>query len=155
MKNFKEFMTESSTNEQTSQEALALKNVHFDFDNGYNIPASVQTALGSKVIGVMDWKTRFSSSNYAYLAELSNYDAGEVSDVRVKAGEKIFRYATEVSAKTGIAPFIKVNVLKGLAYFLTEESSSGETDSIKFETRSVKLAFLKLKLESMKEFNVI
>lgn len=153
MKDFKDFMIDPSLNE-TSQDALALKNVHFDFDNGYNISASVQSALGSKIVGVMDWKARFSSSNYAYLAELSSYDASEVSGVRVKAGEKIFRYATESSATTGIAPFIKVNVLKGLAYFLTEESSSGESE-VKFETRSVKLAFLRLKPESMKEFNVI
>jgi|AntRauTorcE11897_2_1112592.scaffolds.fasta_scaffold02347_4 hypothetical protein len=167
MKNFKSYLKEAKRQTDTeaaqeegftdAQESLAQKNVFFDFDirQGFNVSGRVKNLLENNPVGVMDWKERASRSDYAYLGEISSFDESSLSGVRLKKGEIVFRYSTETTAVTGMVPFIKINVLKGLAYFLTQESSSGDTDEIRFESRSVKLSFLRLDPKYMKKLNII
>ena len=77
--------------------------------------------------------------NYADadLIELDEYDMNLVKDVKLKDGERIFRYVTDkmiVNGEVWFAPFIKVNLFNGRFYFMTEEASE-ETAPLAFERR--------------------
>lgn len=56
----------------------------------------------------------------------------------------MFRYATRSTVAGDIFPLVKVNLDKGMVYYLTQESSSGEIDEVKFETRGAKLKFARM-----------
>lgn len=164
MKNFSDYINENKRYRDTArsmgfddaQENYAKNNVSFDFDirSGYNVSARVKNILG-KIVGVVDWKARFARADVAYLAEIDAFDKRELAGVNVKPGEYVFRYATEDTAIAQMAPYIKINIKRGLMYFLTEESSSGEVDYAKFESRGVKVAFLKLSPEWAEKLRVV
>lgn len=60
--------------------------------------------------------------------------------VSLKVGEQIFRYETDTTRAGGLRPMVKVNVERGLVYFLT----LGEGDVVSFERKGNKLNFLNL-----------
>jgi hypothetical protein len=60
--------------------------------------------------------------------------------VSLKGGEQIFRYETDMTRAGGLRPMVKVNVERGLVYFLTH----GEDGLISFESKGNKLNFLNL-----------
>lgn len=78
------------------------------------------------------------------LFHLKPEDKKDLKGANIKSGEQVFRYATRSTVTGDIFPFIKVNLNKGMAYYLTQESSSGETDEVKFETRGQKLKFARM-----------
>jgi len=98
-----------------------------------------------KPVGVIGGK---GTVNYRVLFDLDAFDKSELKGVKLKAGERIFRYATRVTMAGGMIPLIKVNLDKGLMYFLTQDSAeNGET--YEFETRGEKLTFSRMIEESV------
>ena len=73
----------------------------------------------------------------------------------MKAGEEIFRYTSRGTVAGSIMPLIKVNMKRGLAYYLTQESSSGEIDEPVFETKSQKLKFIRLLTSAYKPGHIV
>jgi hypothetical protein len=54
-------------------------------------------------------------------------------DLKLKSGEKVFRYVNRTTAIGGMTPFIKINLEKGLLYFPVHS----DNDDVMFETRGV------------------
>ena len=65
-------------------------------------------------------------------------------EAKVKTGQTVFRYATSNSMAGDIFPLVKIDVKKGLLYNLSQKSSEGEIEHAEFETKSVKLRYLRL-----------
>jgi len=78
------------------------------------------------------------------LFHLKPADKKDLKGANIKAGEQVFRYATRSTVSGDIFPLIKVNLSKGMVYYLTQESSSGDIDEVKFETRGAKLKFARM-----------
>jgi hypothetical protein len=76
----------------------------------------------------------------AYLYNLDDYDQKLVSSIKLKTGEKIYRYFNEITAIGGFVLFIKINIDKGLAYFVKDYDS----EDIEFETQGTRLEWLNL-----------
>jgi len=78
---------------------------------------------------------------------LFGLDAGDKKyvgkEAKVKTGQTVFRYATRNSMAGDLFPLIKIDVKRGLMYHLTQASSSGDVDYAEFESRSVKLKYLR------------
>ena len=94
---------------------------------------------GYKVVGLVGTTNR--NQNDIYLFPLDSYDKKYVQGANVKNNETVFRYANSATVAGDIFPLVKINIKKGLMYHLTQESSTGEIDEVKFETRAVKLKY--------------
>lgn len=92
--------------------------------------------------------TKNMGANYMVLFELNSFDKKETSKVRLKSGQKIYRYASPATVLGSVFPYVVANLERGLIYHLTQESSSGDTDEIKFETRGEKMIFTRVIRES-------
>jgi len=91
---------------------------------------------------VMDFAGNFQHKlhNSLYvLFELDEFDKNFVENVKLKPNEKIFRFETERAKTARMKPLIKINLVKGLVYFLEEKA---ETPI--FETVGLKVNFLNL-----------
>jgi len=78
------------------------------------------------------------------LFKLSDYDKKWVKrEAKLKRGEAIFRYETEKAKVAKMKPLVKINIEKGLAYFLTEEGI--EEEKLEFMKRGVKMLYLNLR----------
>lgn len=84
-----------------------------------------------------------------YLYGLDTYDEYLVGGRQLKEGEKIYRYFTRMSAISGSTPFIKINIDKGLLYFLKPDDEG--LDLIEFETKGIPVRYLNL-IESENEY---
>jgi len=92
----------------------------------------------SDFIGSFGWKTENKKMADGYLYKLSDFDKKLVKDVKLKSGEKIFRYFNRTSAIGGMKPLIKINLDKELLYFLKD------SNNIEFETRGVQAIWVAL-----------
>ena len=91
-------------------------------------------------IGVFGTKFHMSS----VLLKLDNFDVNHVvKDVILKENEFIFRYTNDKTEISKITPLVKVNVRKGLIYFLSDNNN--DDDIVIFDTKGVQLTFLVLK----------
>ena len=81
-------------------------------------------------VGNFGWKTPTGKLGDGYLYKLDDFDANLVKAIKLKPGEHIFRYVNRLSAIGGMMPFIKINIEKGLLYWLKDS----EDDEIHFET---------------------
>lgn len=102
------------------------------------------TAHGDQAIGAFCVKT-WPQYKAAHLLLLEPWCKDWCKDVKLRDGEHIFRYTTDTTEVGGMQPLIKVNIDKGLAYFLTERSSEGLIDSPEFEKRGVKVTWMRLR----------
>jgi hypothetical protein len=87
-------------------------------------------------VGSFGWK--ISSGKKAYMADgflykLDDFDQNLIKDLKLKQGEKVFRYVNRTTAIGGMMPFIKINIEKALLYFPV----SNDNDDIIFETKGV------------------
>ncbi len=73
------------------------------------------------------------------LFKLDKFDEEFCSNIKLRENEKLFRFETPRAVFHKMKPLIKVNIVKGLAYFLVEGTELAE-----FEMRGVKLDFLNL-----------
>jgi hypothetical protein len=95
-----------------------------------------------RFVGNFGWKTPNNKLGDGYLFDLDDYDKNYVKDVKLRANEKIFRYFNEMSAISGATLLIKLNLEKGLIYFLSEEGA--ENDEPIFEGRGVPALWINL-----------
>ena len=94
----------------------------------------------SDFIGVFGTKYHMSST----LLTLDSYDIEYViKDIVLKEYEFIFRYSNDKTVIAKITPLVKVNVSKGLIYFLSDNNN--DENIVVFDTKGVQLTFLVLK----------
>jgi len=65
-------------------------------------------------------------------------------EAKVKTGQTVFRYATKRTVAGDIFPLVKIDVKRGILYNLSQKSSEGEIEHAEFETKGVKLRYLRL-----------
>ena len=84
-------------------------------------------------VGNFGWRTPKPYEKLAdgYLYKLDEYDLNLIKDIKLKSGEKVFRYFNRATAIGGSAPLIKINLDKGLLYWTIDN----EYDEIKFDTK--------------------
>lgn len=83
-------------------------------------------------------------------------DRSLVKSIRLKEGEFIARYISEATIAGGITPFIKVSLLRKMVYPMTEESSSGDTDDIRFESRGQRVQYIRVLMDfAVSELGVV
>ena len=76
------------------------------------------------------------------LLKLDSFDIEYViKDIVLKENEFIFRYSNDKTVISKITPLVKVNVNKGLIYFLSDNNDGYPI----FDTKGVQLSFLVLK----------
>ena len=68
-------------------------------------------------IGSFQWEYPRNRFNEGVLFELDSFDKDVIKDVHLKKGDVVFRYETE-NMIGGMRPLIKINMDKGLIYFL-------------------------------------
>jgi len=83
--------------------------------------------------GNFGWKAHQGKLADGYLYNLDDYDKNLIDKLKLKQGEKVFRYVNRTTAIGGMMPFIKINLEKALLYFPVINSE----DEIVFETRGV------------------
>ena len=107
-------------------------------------------ALWNKVRSTID-NNKFTGNFYSslwqgggdgYLYELDEHDNYLVRRQNLKEGERIYRYFTRRSAFTGQVPLIKINIDKGLLYFLKDDEEG--LDLIEFETKGIPVRYLNI-----------
>jgi hypothetical protein len=91
-------------------------------------------------VGNFGWKTPQGKLGDGYLFKLDDYDQNLIKDLKLKSGEKVFRYFNRLSAIGGMTPLIKMNLDKGLIYFLQDS----DNDEIVFETRGTNALWISL-----------
>lgn len=84
-----------------------------------------------------EWK----SSSDAYLYNLDEFDKKYVSGIKLKEGERIFRYYTRTSAIGGMIPLVKINTESGLVYFPVY-GSDGEV--VGFDSKGTRALYINL-----------
>lgn len=103
--------------------------------------------FGDKGVGAFHPKTWRTDGN---LVKLDSFDKKLVKDIKLKSDERIYRYSTDTTKAGNMMPLIKVNINKGLVYFLTPESSDkGET--IEFEKKGVPTHWMRLRKSKINE----
>ena len=120
----------TNPNVQISNEVFERTCSKRDFPESVGVFASVITVL-----------------NDCTLYALDDFDKSISSHIKLKPTERLFRYDSD-KIRGIYKIIIKINLAKGLVYYLTEEAFDGD-EEIKFETRGVKVNYLKLS-ESIK-----
>ena len=131
MKNNVQFITEEQAYRympNSSIEKDVLDNVRYTIDN-------------NKFAGNF-YSSSWQGGGDGYLYELDDYDGYVVGAQKLKEGEKIYRYFTRRSAVSGIKPLIKINIDKGLLYFLKPDDE--DLDLIEFETKGIPVRYLNI-----------
>ena len=136
----------------------ALK--YYDKDSDYRISrpsGSIEKDILEKVkyfssssqnfVGNFGWKTPQGKLADGYLYNLDEYDKSLVEKIKLKDGERIFRYFNRTSAIGGMTPMIKINLDKELIYF----SVDNENDEIIFETKGTQALWISLIQDKMSE----
>ena len=130
-----------SLNEEVElDEAFEIQTAKHIDDAGEDKALSYGRKKGYKEAGVIGQ----SPIKAMVLFKLRPEDKGDLKGANIQSGEQVFRYATRQTVAGDIFPLIKVNFNKGMVYFLTQESSSGEIDQVKFENRGMKLKFARM-----------
>lgn len=130
---------------------------YYDKDNEYKIgrPSGyIEKEILERVshneqefVGSFGWKTSMGKMAEGYLYNLNDFDRNLVNDIKLKQGEKIFRYLNRTTAIGGMRPFIKINVDKTLLYFLVNL----EDDGIEFETKGIQANYIALIAHKMEQ----
>ena len=77
---------------------------------------------------------------FGTLYELDDFDKNYWKDLKLKPDEKLFRYETYTTKVGNMRPIVKINIDRGIIYFIKDLSSEKPT----FEKKGVKLKFLQL-----------
>ncbi|NDD59057.1 MAG: hypothetical protein EBZ47_07415 [Chlamydiae bacterium] len=96
-------------------------------------------AESGNFVGNFGWKTPSNKLGDGYLYTLDDLDKDLVKSIKLKEGEKIFRYFNRTTAIGGMTPLIKINLDKGLLYFPKEEG-----DKVFFDAKGVKALWINI-----------
>lgn len=77
--------------------------------------------------------------NYKYIIGLNDEEKSIFSNLKLKPNEIIVRYVSLTTSLTNQKPLIKINLEKGLIYYL----KNYEIEDFQFETRGSKVSFLR------------
>lgn len=77
------------------------------------------------------------------LFPLNNFDKKFYADVKLKEGEVLFRYKTEIM-KGGMRPLVKINLEKSLLYFRFDYDANKNERQPKFQSKGVKAEYIVL-----------
>jgi len=100
-----------------------------------------QNAISEKYfVGSFGWKNTQGKYADGYLYKLDDFDQDLTKDLKLKSGEKIFRYVNRTTAIGGMTPFIKINLEKSLLYF----PIYSDNDDILFVSRGVNPLFINI-----------
>lgn len=87
---------------------------------------------------IKQWK-----NSVGFLYELNAFDKAYYAHVLLKTNEMLFRYETDQTKISGMMPVIKINIEKGLLYFL-KDLYADDDKNIVFDTVGVKALYLSL-----------
>jgi hypothetical protein len=107
----------------------------YDIDNGNYFYRRYKGAIGS-----FAWRNDENKYNEGILFPLDDFDTNFYSHLKLKQGEVLFRYKTEIM-RDNLFPLIKVNLDKMLVYFL--EDAEDEKNP-KFYSKGTPLQYLTL-----------
>lgn len=71
------------------------------------------------------------------LYTLNSFDENYYKHIYLKQGERLYRYETYTTSISGMRPIIKVNIEKGLVYYL-QDMDADDDKNIIFETKGIK-----------------
>lgn len=137
---------------------------YYDKDNAHRLGrpnGSIEKDILNKVehslsgltfAGNFGWKTPNGKLGDGYLYNLDAFDTKLVKDIKLKDGEKIFRYINRMSAIGGMTPMIKINLNNGILYFMVINYNN---DDIVFETKGVKAEWVGLTIPVMADGGTI
>lgn len=95
-----------------------------------------------KCVGSFDIRENGKIDDF-YLYELDSFDKDYYSHLKLKDGEKLYRYETEATKIGGYFPLIKVSVKRGLIYFMEDMYSDDDKNPV-FYSRGIKPMYLSL-----------
>jgi hypothetical protein len=81
--------------------------------------------------------------NEGILYNLDEFDKDYYSHLSLKSGEKLFRYSTDRMID-GSKRLIKINLERGLIYFMSENNDENDDKNVKFEKRGIKSQYIVL-----------
>ena len=124
----------------TEEQALRyMPNDYFQKDAFWN---KVRSTIDNNKFTGNFYSSLWQGGGDGYLYELDEHDDYLVRRQNLKEGERIYRYFTRRSAFTGQVPLIKINIDKGLLYFLKEDEEG--LDLIEFETKGIPVRYLNI-----------
>jgi len=97
---------------------------------------------GHDAVGSFDIKSNGKTWD-GYLYNLDAFDKEYYAHLPLKDGEKLYRYRSRTTDIAGHFTVIKVNIKKGLVYFLVD-SSADDDKNLVFETKGVKPVYMNL-----------
>ena len=122
----------------TEEQALRyMPNDYFQKDALWN---KVRSTIDNNKFAGNFYSSLWQGGGDGYLYELDEHDNYLVRRQNLKEGERIYRYFTRRSAFTGQVPLIKINIDKGLLYFLKDDEEG--LDLIEFETKGIPVRYL-------------
>jgi hypothetical protein len=89
-----------------------------------------------------------------YLWNFDAYDKSVTKHIKLKSGEKLFRYVSQTTATSNLKPMIKVNVAKSLVYFLKQDENYEYIDPPEFESKGVKFNGIQLTEDGAKGLDI-
>jgi len=93
----------------------------------------------NNAIGAFGWVYE-KKYNEGILYSLSDFDKEYYSHVKLKNGEHLFRYRTDIMIK-GYQYLIKINLDKSLLYFMSDTNSEDDKNPV-FDTRGIKAEYI-------------
>lgn len=94
----------------------------------------------AEAIGSFGWVYN-GKYNEGILYAFDDFDKEYYSHLKINPSERIFRYTTDRMID-GAKHLIKINIDKGLIYFLSEENSPLDDKNIRFESRGIKAEYI-------------
>ena len=106
--------------------------------------------FGDKWVGSFNHKDTKRVNDY-YLLMLDSWDKSLIKNIRLKEEEYILRYETDTTKIGGMRPLVKINVIKGLVYFLEDI----ESDKVEFSKKGSKVTYMNLREDYFKDIKFL
>lgn len=138
MKSFKEFVGLSESNDFVNQE---VEHNHIE-NYERSMSESVKSAISKFGYSFWDMKAvggfnNRSDSNYFF--ELDAYDKSYFN-VKLKAGQKLYRYISDTMAGGGIMPIVALDAKRQMLYYVENDTSEDDKNLV-FSSKGHKMSF--------------
>lgn len=139
MKTFKEFISEAAIHPQSVQDRLEkywAKTSELNFaemaDKSHQL---VSSALGNQTkpdfVGTFGIKGSPSDQRDVFALDAAD---------KKRYGQNVYRYETKTTRAGGSMPLVKIDLSKGMVYFMTDASI--ENDGAEFESKGTKIGWM-------------